>query len=202
MVGMVLCSCDCHVRFPASGWRRIRFTGKVSCKQNIKTKKIGNIDGFSLTETIITTAIIGLASSIAYPVYLNATNVSTQRMAKAEVVAIPPIISAYVNETGVLPTSWDDLASISVISTNSGPATGDINTPIILPTSKYELTIEGPTESIYTLSATPLIKKHEDDEVAVNPDIFAIQSCFNISNGASDLKSGMLSDIEKTLNCG
>jgi len=172
-----------------------------------ETKKIGHIDGFSLTETIITTAIIGLASSIAYPVYLNTTNISTQRMAKAEVVAIPPIISAYVNETGVLPTSWDDLAIISVISTNSGPATGEISTPIILPTSKYELTIEGPTESIYTLSATPLIKKSEDDEVAVNPDveevnIFAIQSCFNISNGASDLKSGMLSDIKDKLNCG
>jgi len=184
-----------------AGTAHLAMTTSCSNKSNAQ-KKRSYLNGFSLAEAMITTAIIGTLSSIAYPVYLNATNVSTQRMAKAELIAIPPIISAYTNETGVLPTSWDDLASISVISTNSGPATGDINTPIILPTSKYELTIEGPTESIYTLSATRLIKKHEDDEVAVNPDIFAIQSCFNISNGASDLKSGMLSDIKDKLNCG
>lgn len=175
--------------------------------QHHEPKRLSHKDGFSLTETIVTTAIIGLASSIAYPVYLNATNISTQRMAKTEIVAIPPIISAYTNETGILPTTWDDLASISVIATNSGPASGDINTPIILATSKYELTIEGPTESIYTLTATPLIKGSEDDEVAVSPDtenenIFGIQSCFNISNGASDIKSGKLSEIADTLNCG
>ena len=176
-------------------------------KQIKLASKGSGLNGFSLAEATITTAIIGTLSSIAYPVYFSAVNTSTQRMAKAEVVAIPPIISAYTNESGELPTSWDDLASISVISTNSGPATGDINTPIILPTSKYILTIEGPTESIYTLSATSLIKEPDDDEVAVNPgaeevNIFAIQSCFNISNGASDLKSGMLSDIKDKLNCG
>jgi len=163
--------------------------------------------GFSLAEATITTAIIGTLSSIAYPIYFSAINTSTQRMAKAEVVSIPPIISAYTNETGVLPTTWDDLASISLITSNSGQASGDINTPIILPTSKYELTVEGPTESIYTLTATPLIKVTEDDEAAVNPDsenenILGIQSCFNISNGASDIKSGKLSEIADTLNCG
>jgi Tfp pilus assembly protein PilE len=176
-------------------------------KQIKLATKRSDLNGFSLAEATITTAIIGTLSSIAYPVYLNATNVSTQRMAQAEIVAIPPIISAYTNETGILPTTWDDLASISVIATNSGPATGDINTPIILATSKYELTIEGPTESIYTLTATPLIKGTEDDEIAVNPDteienIFGIQSCFNISNGASDIKRGKLSEIADTLNCG
>ena len=176
-------------------------------KQIKQTKKRNGINGFSLAEATITTAIIGTLSSIAYPIYFSAVSTSTQRMAKAEVVAIPPIISAYTNETGVFPTTWDDLASISVIMTNSGEATGDIKNPIILPTSKYELTIEGPTESIYTLTATPQIKKTKDDELAVNYDaeevnIFAIKSCFNVSNGASDLSSGLLSKIEDKPNCG
>lgn len=176
-------------------------------KQIKLARKGSDLNGFSLAEATITTAIIGTLSSIAYPVYFSAVNTSTQRMAKAEVVAIPPIISAYTNETGLVPTTWDDLASISVISTDSGPATGDIKTPIILRTSKYELKIEGPTKSIYTLIATPLIEKTEDKEVADNPDAeevntFAIKSCFNISNGASDVKSGILSDVEDKLNCG
>jgi hypothetical protein len=92
--------------------------------------------------------------------------------------------------------------------TNNGPATGDLGTPITLPNSIYDLSIEEPTESIYTLTATRVVDRIEPDTDEDNGNIsndkykFAIKSCFNISNGASDLKSGDLSDIENTLNCG
>jgi len=52
----------------------------------------------------------------------------------------------------------DDLQAVM---TNNGPATGDLNTPITLPNSIYDLSIEGPTESVYTMTATRVIDRIE-----------------------------------------
>lgn len=175
-------------------------------KQNQQFKRMMTQNGFSLTETVVATAIFGTIASISFPVYFRAINVTEQRMAEAEITAIPPIISAYVNETGETPSTWDDLSSISAIMTNSGPASGPIETPIILQSSKYELKLEGPNNSIYNLTATSPIKEvtiaePEANKPAEERDIFAIRSCFNVSNGASDLDRGNISDIEENLNC-
>lgn len=175
-------------------------------KQNQQAKRRMTQKGFSLTETVITTAILGTIASISFPIYFRATNVTEQRMAEAEMTAIPPIISAYINETGEIPSTWDDLSSISAIMTNSGPASGPIETPIILQSSNYELKIEGPDNSIYNLTATSPIKevKSTDPETNVpteEVDVFAISSCFNVSNGASDLERGNISEIKENLNC-
>jgi prepilin-type N-terminal cleavage/methylation domain-containing protein len=165
-------------------------------------------NGFSLSEIIITTAIIGTLSSIAYPSYTNANNNAKLADVKAKLLVIPSIIGQHIDETGEVPATWDDLASIAAVMTNNGPATGDLETPITLPNSIYDLAIEGPTESVYTLTATRVIDRNEEnsdneDQSDSNDEFkFAVKSCFNISNGASDLRSGNLSDIENTLNCG
>ena len=165
-------------------------------------------DGFTLTETIVTTAIVGILSSIALPNYMDTHNKTKLANTKAIVVSIPPIISAFADETGEPPTKWEDLASISVVMTDDGPATGDLETTITLPEGIYDLTIEGPTNSIYTMTSKRLVDRskgnleQENENNNENVYRFAIKSCFNISNGASDLKSGMLSDIEDKLNCG
>ena len=173
-------------------------------RQNNRKQK----NGFSLTEAIITTAIVGTLSTVAYPGYVDNNNKTKLSDAKATMASIPPIIGAFVDATGEAPTTWDDLSSIAVVMTNNGPATGDLETSITLPNSIYDLSIEGPAESVYTLTATRVIDRieanqDEEDENASNDKYkFAIKSCFNISNGASDLKSGKLSDIANTLNCG
>ena len=165
-------------------------------------------DGFTLTETIVTTAIVGILSSIALPNYMDTHNKTKLANTKAIVVSIPPIISAFADETGEPPTKWGDLASISVVMTDDGPATGNLDTTITLPEGIYDLTIEGPTNSIYTMTSKRLVDKSKENleqENENNKEIvyrFAIKSCFNISNGASDIKTGNLSDIESTLNCG
>jgi len=165
-------------------------------------------NGFNLAELAITTAIAGTLSSIAYPNYVNSNNKAKQSDAVATIQAIPPIIGAHIDATGEAPSSWDDLSSIAAVMTNNGPATGNLETPITLPNSIYDLSIEGPAESVYTLTATRLVDNietdtDEDNENASNDKYkFAIKSCFNMSNGASDLRTGNLTEIENKLNCG
>ena len=165
-------------------------------------------NGFSLAELAITTAIAGTLSSIAYPNYVNSNNKAKQSDAVAAIQAIPPIIGAHIDATGEAPSSWDDLSSIAAVMTNNGPATGDLETPITLPSSIYDLSIKGPAESVYTLTATRVVDRVQPDTDEDNANTsndkyrFAIKSCFNIRNGASDLRTGNLTDIDNELNCG
>lgn len=164
-------------------------------------------NGFSLAELTITTAIVGVLGSVAYPNYVNHNNKAKLFDAKSTISAIHPIISAFIDETGETPSSWDDLSSIAVVMTKNGPATGNLNTPITLPNSIYDLSITGPANSVYTLIATRVVDRGKSDPCAENDNEcteygFSIKSCFNISNGASDIKSGKLSEIADTLNCG
>jgi len=174
--------------------------------QTKKTKN--NNPGFSLTEAVIATAIFGTLGSIAYPNFIDNQNGAKLAEVKANISSIPPIIGAYIDATGETPSTWDELSSITAVMTNNGPATGDLETRITLPKSIYDLSIEGPTESVYTLTATRVIDRNDensDNEDQSDPNEefkYAVKSCFNISNGASDLRSGNLSEIENTLNCG
>ena len=158
-------------------------------------------DGFTLTELLISTAIIGILSGIAYPNYMNSSHRAEQSDATATVASIPPIISAYIDATGEAPTTWEDLSTIAAVMTNSGPATGGLTSPITLPNSIYDLSVEGPTESVYTLTATRVSDKSNNDPGQEQYE-YAIKSCFDVSNGASDLRTGALSVIENKLNCG
>lgn len=172
-------------------------------KDSAKRKK----NGFSIAEAAITTAIVGTLGSIAYPNYITSQQRSKCSEAKATLVSIPPIIGAYIDETGEPPTTWDNLSSIAVVMSSSGPATGELGTPITLPRNNYKLSIEGPSESIYSLSAncfikTPIDNPENGDEENPDKDKYVIRSCFNISNGASSLTSGSGTDPANTPNCG
>jgi len=159
-------------------------------------------NGFSITEVVVATSIIGTLSAIAVPNYMESMQKSGQSQIQSKIASIPTIISAYIDATGELPTKWDELSSIAAVMTNDGPATGELTSPIILPNGKYELSVAGPTDSIYTLTAAPRVIGDAANPEAVDEDRFAIQSCFNVSNGASDLKSGMGIENKEVLNCG
>ena len=164
--------------------------------------------GFSLTEMLVTTSLLGILGSIAYPGYVAHKDGSQCSEAQATLVSIPPIISAYIDATGEKPTTWDDLSSIAVVMTSNGPATGALNTPIKLQSTNYELLIEEPSESTYSLTANCYVKTpvsdiaNVEEEALKDAERYKIRSCFNVSNGASDLRRGSGTDIANTLNCG
>ena len=170
-------------------------------KQHLQPQKASKKNGYSITELVTTSLIIGTLSSIAYPNYVSSNNNSQLADAKSSVLSIPSIIGAYIDSTGEAPKTWEDLSTIAVVMTNNGPATGDLTSPITLPNSIYDLSVEGPTESVYTMTATRVADKNKKDPERVHYQ-YAIKSCFDVSNGASDLRTGTLADIENELNCG
>ena len=176
-------------------------------KKQIRPKSITKRNGFSLTEAVITTAVIGTLSSIAYPNFIESKARAKCSETKATLVSIPPIISAYIDATGESPSRWEDLTSIAAVMTSDGPASGDLSNPITLPRTNYELSIEGPTESTYSLTANCYVKTPENDpansqEPPGDEEKYKIRSCFNVSNGASDLTRGSGTDPANTPNCG
>jgi type II secretory pathway pseudopilin PulG len=174
-------------------------------RQKASPKK--NKNGFNITELAITTAMIGTLGSIAYPNYIASKGRAQCSETKATLTSIPPIISAYIDATGEAPTTWENLSSIAVVMSSSGPATGELGTPITLPRNNYKLSIEGPSESIYSLSANCFIKTQIDnpengEEENPDKDKYVIRSCFNVSNGASSITRGSGTDPANTPNCG
>ncbi len=159
-------------------------------------------NGFSLAEIAISTAIVGALSSIAYPSYTNANNSAKLADAKAKMLVIPAIISQHIDDTGEAPTTWDELSSVAVVMTTDGPATGNLDTPITLPNAVYDLSVAGPNNSVYVMTAKRVVDREREGNGDGEKYKYAIKSCFNISNGASDLRSGYLTDIESELNCG
>jgi prepilin-type N-terminal cleavage/methylation domain-containing protein len=174
---------------------------KTMIRKTLTTRRLAPKEGFSLTEAVVTISIIGILSSIAYPNYLNGDNKVKLANARTTLESIPPIIGAHIDATGEAPTTWDELSSIAAVMTDNGPATGDLETPITLPNSIYDLSIEGPAESVYTLTATRVIDK-TNDNLEEHEYKHLVKSCFNVSNGASDLRTGNLTEIESKLNCG
>jgi Tfp pilus assembly protein PilE len=164
-------------------------------------------NGFSIAEAAITTAIIGTFASIAYLNFIASKESAQCSEAQATLMSIPPIIGAYIDATGETPSTWEDLTSITAVMTSDGPASGNLNTPITLPRTNYELSVEGPTESTYSLTANCYVKTPVNDpavsqEPPGDEEKYKIRSCFNVSNGASDLTRGSGTDPTNTPNCG
>ena len=142
------------------------------------SKNITN--GFSLPELLIAVAIVSVTTAIAIPNYFGQLCRSGASETMAHIGSLQAIISAYTDETGVFPTTWDELSSIAAIMTNSGVASGDLSTSITLPSEKYQLTIEGPEDATYEIVAERIdtCKKR------------SVRACLDMSTGASDLRVG------------
>ena len=154
------------------------FKKKISAR-SLRQKRNAQ-KGFSLTELVVGVSILGVLSAIAIPNYQGQMCRSETMEEESTISSVKAITAAYADETGVFPTSWDELSSITAIMTNSGVAGGDLSTSITLPSEKYELTIEGPKDATYEIIAerTDACEKR------------TIRACFDMSTGASDLRVG------------
>ena len=91
------------------------------------------------------------------------------------------------------------LAVIETV-TNLGACPGELGASTIVWSASFNLLVIT-VLSIYAVSEET--DTDEDNENASNDRYkFAIKSCFNMSNGASDLRTGNLTEIENKLNCG
>lgn len=147
--------------------------------------------GFSLPELIVSVSIIGTLSAIAIPSYVGQLCRSESSEAESTIGTIQAVISAYIDETGAFPKTWDDISSITAIMTNSGIATGALSNPITLPNQNYKLTVNGPTNSLYEMIA----------ERTKGCEKRNIRACLDVSSGASDQKRGDGNADAKTPIC-
>jgi prepilin-type N-terminal cleavage/methylation domain-containing protein len=136
--------------------------------------------GFTLTEMLTAVSIIGMLSAIALPNYTNQVCRSESSEAISSVGSLQTIIAAYIDETGVYPTSWDDLNSIAAIMSKDGQMSGKFTEKWILPNENYEISVSEATTPIYNITAVP----RDGCEKR------SISACLNTSTGASALKKG------------
>jgi prepilin-type N-terminal cleavage/methylation domain-containing protein len=155
-------------------------------------KEITYSHGFTLSECMITVAIVGILSSIALPNYLNQVNRTRQNEVAATISQLQTTIAAYADEFGVLPTSWADLNNTNAIMTENGPATSNNFSTINLAGGFYNAAITN-TANLFTITA------NRDDEPNLN-----IIACINLTNGASGINQGKgtADTAATTPNCG
>jgi prepilin-type N-terminal cleavage/methylation domain-containing protein len=154
--------------------------------------------GFTITELTIVVAIIGALSAMAIPSYVSQLRRTQLMEAESTVSSIQAIISAYTDETGEMPNTWEQINSITAIMASNGDGTSsqaksnDLK-EIVLPGDHYKLKINAPsgTDTVYTLTANPLDANSNYD----------IRSCLDISNGASDLTTGSSSEKAQAPAC-
>jgi type IV pilus assembly protein PilA len=136
--------------------------------------------GFTLSELVVAVAITGTLSAIAIPNYLAQLARSQQQSAQATISGIKTVIASYADETGELPTTWDQLNGITAIMTSKGEATGSIDTAITLPEGHYQVSITGPNQSLYEIEADRIDNTKNHD----------IKACLEMSNGAIIITKG------------
>lgn len=147
-------------------------------------------NGFTLSEMIITTAIVGMLSTIALPKYVSQVDRSSQNEASSVVSQIQTTIATYADEFGVLPSSWKDLNDISAIMTETGPATQNNFGQIKIANGAYSTSIAH-SGNLFTISATN----------SKSPKLNVI-GCVNLTNGASGINKGTSAAAATTPNCG
>ena len=149
-----------------------------------------DLNGFTLSEIMITIVIMGILSSVSIPNYLNQVNRTKQREAASTISQIQTTIASHADEFGVLPTSWAELNDTSAVMTNDGPATANTFEAITLAGGHYAVSIDN-TDNLFTITAK------RDDEPNLN-----IIACVNLTNGASSINQGTQAAAASDPNCG
>ena len=142
--------------------------------------------GFTLTELLIGVAMIGILSSISFPIYTRQITKTKQSEAAGILTNLQTSIASYVDEYSDHPTQWGELAKIAVVMTNDGPVqdsdTTGLSTTKEMQNEAYNMSInvDSSNDNHYILTATP-----------IDSSDYNVKACIDVSNGASDLKMGM-----------
>lgn len=175
---------------------------KTSPKR-LKEGKVQN-EGFTLSEVLVTTAIIAGLSSIAIPTYVNQKKAACQRYPENAISQAMLQAQAYQDEYKVPAKGWSELNKIATLMTTSGPAEGSSFSPIDLPECGY--TLSGSlTGSTYTFQATDkeaFSAETDQESYPIDPlkNGYNVVGCLNTTTGASDIRSGNGTTAASTSN--
>ncbi|WP_413442566.1 type IV pilin protein [Synechococcus sp. MIT S1220] len=151
----------------------------------LKTPK--SCQGFTLTEVLITTLIVGILASIALPSYFRQFQTTCQAEVVSKLSLLASSASAYKDIYGTAPLNWEDLSNMNAVMTTTGPADADdgpLTTEITIPSCDYAISRSSEkTGEKFIFNAVPT--PNTGEKAAFN-----VVSCFDLSNGASDLKRG------------
>ena len=145
--------------------------------------------GFSLVELLVAVVIIGILGAVALPQYFNQVQKNRQNEAATQLSQIQTTIAAFVDEMGLLPTSWRDLDKITPLMTPEGPANENSFGWISVASAGctkavdincYQVNARA-SDQVFTLEAKSINKD------AKNLNVVA---CLDLRTGASDLKKG------------
>lgn len=160
------------------GWPFFSYLHKIDRQQEE--------DGFTLSELIITVAIVATLSSVALPSFFRQFQKTEQSEAATTLTQFQQKLANYVDEYKSIPDSWKSLSDYSLIMTSTGPATP---TSLLSPTAielagkKYTVSTTKNGTDLYTFHAIPSNPK-------ANSNGYNVMACIDLENGATDLKKG------------
>ena len=166
----------------------------LTCLKGHESDRPIRLNGFTMTEVMITIGIVGILSSIALPNYFRQIQRTHQAEASSTVSQVLSTVAAYVDEFGAQPEQWTDLNSITYLMTDEGPMNADngtLTSSINLPGSRYQLTQKNSDDSdgYYIFEALSTNPKGAD---------FNVLACIDLGNGASHQISGKYGSAAKT----
>ena len=172
-------------------------------------KQIRDNPGFSLTEILVASSLIGVFATISLPGYIGQKNLSCQSYPKSVIAQAMSHAQAHQDEYASQAEGWSDLDKIATIMTSSGPALGSDLSWIELPNCGYRLMGEREGNEYTFIAAQsgafiPLEEQEDNNEIDNLRNKYNVVGCVNIATGASDIRSGNGETAVETtsLTCG
>jgi type IV pilus assembly protein PilA len=124
-----------------------------------REKISGNQRGFTLIELMIVVALIGILTSIAFPLYANVQTRVRIAKAKADLRTLASAVSIYAAYAGVTPVNVNSLTATSTVNGKTIPVTMP-RIPTLPNTtwSKYTL-IPGAAKGAFTITTSSATDK-------------------------------------------
>ena len=141
--------------------------------------------GFTLTEILMSVAIMGVLTSIATPPLIENLHRARQSEASSLLSQLAVSAATYKDEFGEAPTTWEDLSQISAVMTSNGPtgnSNGELTTTITSANGDFDIKRSSGSDDYFVFIASPT--------GAGAAAKYNVVSCIDLSNGASDIRLG------------
>jgi len=150
-------------------------------KHNKRKNRRSNSSAFTLTELMVTVAIIGVITAAAFPKYLQQIQKARQSDTTNQISQILTTIQAYREEFLEDPSGWNDLARITPVKQERGIAKGSSYSTISSPNGgHYSIQVQkGSKSKPFAITAHPKQRKQTG---------WGIKACINTETGVAEVR--------------